>query len=45
MRIKSHAPIMYLGMAAAGIGTLGLIGTYAYLMGPTVAPRYCSQSW
>ena len=32
MRIKSHAPVMHLGMAAAGLGTLGLIGTYAYLM-------------
>ena len=32
MRVKSHAPTMYLGMAAAGLVTLGFIGTYAYLM-------------
>jgi hypothetical protein len=32
MRIKSHAPLMHLGMTAAGILTLALIGTYFYLM-------------
>ena len=32
MRIKSHAPWMYAGMAAAGVITLGFIGTYIYLM-------------
>jgi len=32
MRIKSHAPLMHLGMAAAGLLTLVLIGTYFYLM-------------
>lgn len=32
MRITSHAPMMYLGMTAAGLLTLGFIGTYLYLM-------------
>ncbi len=32
MRIKSHAPWMFAGMAAAGAITLGFIGTYIFLM-------------
>ena len=32
MRIKSHAPWMFAGMAAAGVITLGFIGTYIYMM-------------
>ncbi len=32
MRIKSHAPLMYVGMAAAGAITLAFMGTYIYLM-------------
>ncbi len=32
MRIKSHAPFMYVGMTVAGIATLGLIGAYFSLM-------------
>jgi hypothetical protein len=32
MRIKSHAPLMFLGMTAAGLMTLALVGTYFYLM-------------
>jgi hypothetical protein len=32
MRIKSHAPSMFAGMAAAGVIALGFIGTYIYLM-------------
>lgn len=32
MRIKSHAPSLYLSMAAAGVVTLAFIGTYTYLM-------------
>lgn len=32
MRITSHAPMMYLGMTAAGLLTLGFIGTHLYLM-------------
>ena len=32
MRIKSHAPLMYVGMAAAGVITLIFMGTFGYLM-------------
>jgi hypothetical protein len=32
MRIKSHAPWMWVGMAAASVPTLGLSGTFIYLM-------------
>lgn len=32
MRIKSHAPWMWVGMAAASVPTLGLSGTFVYLM-------------
>ncbi len=32
MRIKSHAPLMWLGMAAASVPTLGLPSTFLYLM-------------
>jgi hypothetical protein len=32
MRIKSHAPWMWVGMAAASVPTLGLSGTFLYLM-------------
>lgn len=32
MRIKSHAPVMYAGMAAAGVITLAFMGIYGYLM-------------
>lgn len=33
MRIKSHAPLMYVGMTAAGVLTLSIVGIYVYLMG------------
>lgn len=32
MRIKSHAPWLYAGMTVAGAVTLGVMGTYQYLM-------------
>ena len=32
MRIRSHAPWMWVGMAAASVPTLGLSGTFVYLM-------------
>lgn len=32
MRIRSHAPWMWIGMAAASLPTLGLPGIYLYLM-------------
>lgn len=32
MRIKSHAPLMYAAMVAAAAGTLGISGTFVYLM-------------
>lgn len=32
MRIKSHAPWMWVGMAAASVPTLGLSGTFLHLM-------------
>ena len=32
MRIKSHAPWMYVGMTAAGVITLAMMGIFGYLM-------------
>jgi hypothetical protein len=32
MRIKSHAPLMYVGMTAAGVITLAFMGIFGYLM-------------
>jgi hypothetical protein len=32
MRIKSHAPLMHAAMVAAAAGTLGISGTFVYLM-------------
>ena len=32
MRIKSHAPLMYVGMLMAGVVTLAFMGIYGYLM-------------
>lgn len=32
MRLRSSLPSLHLGMAAASVGTLGLSGTYLYLM-------------
>ncbi len=32
MRIKSHAPLMFIGMTAAGVITLAFMGIYTYLM-------------
>ena len=32
MRIKSHAPLMYVGMMTAGVVTLAFMGIYGYLM-------------
>jgi len=32
MRIKSHAPLMYVGMTAAGVITLACMGIFTYLM-------------
>jgi hypothetical protein len=32
MRITSHAPLMYAAMVAAALGTLGISGTFVYLM-------------
>jgi len=32
MRLKSHAPLMYVGMTAAGVITLAFMGIFSYLM-------------
>ena len=32
MRIKSHTPLMHVAMVAAAAGTLGISGTFVYLM-------------